>query len=171
MAGKEDIQLETTPFRGSKKNHWQCRCIRCREIRSGEFDAEKFKLSRIEYRTQTGTEIFLSYENTTDNKLAAFLRLRLPDKTPDARFQDDLAVLDGAALVRELHTYGHLVSLNEKGEQSQHQGLGKSLLEEAERIATEKGYRKIAVISGIGVRDYYRKRGYELDRTYMVKSL
>ena len=73
--------------------------------------------------------------------------------------------------MRELHTYGHLVSLNEKGEQSQHRGLGKSLLAEAERIAAERGFRKIAIISGVGVRDYYRKRGYELDRTYMVKSL
>ncbi len=171
IAGSKISNLRQHIVEDQKKNHWQCQCIRCREIRSGEFDAEKFKLSRIEYRTQTGTEIFLSYENTADNKLAAFLRLRLPDKTAEARFQDDLAVLDGAALVRELHTYGHLVSLNEKGEQSQHRGLGKSLLEEAERIAKEQGFRKMAVISGIGVRDYYRKRGYELDRTYMVKSL
>lgn len=45
-------------------------------------------------------------------------------------------------------------------------------MEEAERIARdEHGSRKIAVISGVGTRNYYRKLGYELEGPYMVKSL
>lgn len=46
------------------------------------------------------------------------------------------------------------------------------LMEEAARIARhEHGSTKIAVISGVGTRDYYRKLGYELEGPYMVKSL
>lgn len=44
-------------------------------------------------------------------------------------------------------------------------------MKESEKIAKEAGYKKMAVISGVGVRKYYEKLGYELDRTYMVKSL
>ena len=42
---------------------------------------------------------------------------------------------------------------------------------EAEKIAKEKGYKKMAVISGVGVREYYKKLGYHLEGTYMIKDL
>ena len=46
------------------------------------------------------------------------------------------------------------------------------LMEEAEWIAREEhGSYKLAVISGVGTRHYYRKLGYELEKTYMVKLL
>ena len=46
------------------------------------------------------------------------------------------------------------------------------LMEEALRIAREEhGSNKLAVISGVGTRHYYRKLGYELEGTYMVKKL
>lgn len=46
------------------------------------------------------------------------------------------------------------------------------LMEEAERISREEhGSVKIAVISGVGTRNYYRKMGYELDGPYMSKML
>jgi elongator complex protein 3 len=54
---------------------------------------------------------------------------------------------------------------------SQHLGLGRRLLEEAEKISLSAGYRKIAVISGVGVREYYKKMGYRLEGTYMIKNL
>ena len=42
----------------------------------------------------------------------------------------------------------------------------------AEKIVkTEINFKKIAVISGIGVREYYRKLGYKLENEYMVKKL
>ena len=75
-----------------------------------------------------------------------------------------------AALIRELHVYGELVSVG-KNKKIQHAGLGKKLLAEAEKIALEHKYKKIAVISGIGVRGYYRKFGYRLEGTYMVKLI
>jgi elongator complex protein 3 len=128
-------------------------------------------LTKTKYDTTTGKEIFLSFENEKENKLAAFLRLRLPEEVNENFYKEELGVLKDSALVRELHTYGQLKHIHEKGDQSQHVGLGRSLMNEAEIIAREAGYKKIAVISGIGVREYYRKLGYELEGTYMVKYL
>ncbi|HAT68007.1 MAG: hypothetical protein A2481_01980 [Candidatus Yonathbacteria bacterium RIFOXYC2_FULL_47_9] len=154
-----------------KKNNWRCKCIRCREVRGMVVDQEKFPLTRTDYRTRTGTEVFLSFEEANEGKLASFLRLRLPDNKGEEFAGGTLEVLRGAALVRELHTYGRLMPVGATGTQSQHVGFGKQLLVEAERIAREAGYEKVAIIAGIGVREYYRKRGYELEGTYMVKYL
>jgi elongator complex protein 3 len=160
-----------------EKNGWQCRCIRCREIREGEVNPEEFVLSNLTYRTRTGTEHFLSFESppklsrlSLDKKgrLASFTRLRLPD---NGGADAILPVLKGAALIRELHTYGRHMKVGGDGSQSQHMGFGRRLLAEAERIAREAGYKKMAVISGIGVREYYRRLGYSLEGTYMVKAL
>lgn len=52
------------------------------------------------------------------------------------------------------------------------QGYGTLLMKEAERIArTEHHSDKLAVISGVGTRHYYRKLGYHLEGHYMVKIL
>ena len=78
------------------------------------------------------------------------------------------------ALIRELHVYGSLQSLKtqeESGQKGQHSGLGKQLLETAEKIAQKSGFSKLSVISGVGVREYYRKQGYKLEGTYTVKTL
>ena len=73
-------------------------------------------------------------------------------------------------MIRELHVYGELVSIGSR-KKVQHAGLGKRLMTEAEKIARQSGYEKIAVISGVGVRGYYRKLGYKLQGSYMVKNL
>jgi elongator complex protein 3 len=150
-----------------KKFGWKCKCIRCREVREREVRLEDFTLVRREYKTLSGQEIFLSFEDEKNDVLASFLRLRLPDLKEETIIPE----LKEAALVRELHTYGRLARLGQGGDQSQHVGFGKLLLSEAEKIARESGYKKLAVISGVGVREYYRKRGYELEGTYMVKEL
>jgi elongator complex protein 3 len=82
-------------------------------------------------------------------------------------------VPDGASIVRELHVYGTAVPVHGRDPTKfQHQGFGTLLMEEAERIAREEhGSAKIAVISGVGTRDYYRRLGYELDGPYMSKVL
>src|SRR3989338_1723270 len=77
-AGSTISNLRQVMDEDMKKNGWHCHCIRCREIREGEVNADDFTLSRIEYRTKTGTELFLSWENTKKRKLAAFTLLRLP---------------------------------------------------------------------------------------------
>jgi len=84
-----------------------------------------------------------------------------------------LGDLDKVAFIRELHTYGQLVKIGMQGstESSQHKGLGKRLMAEAEKIASKNKFKKIAVISGVGVRGYYEKLGYEKCGTYVAKEL
>lgn len=172
VAGSKISNLRQTLLADQKKNNWRCVCIRCREVRNETVTLDEYKLSRLEYRTETGKEIFLSFENEPQNKCAAFCRLRLPDFKSPLSFAGNLRVLRDVAIVRELHTYGQLVEIEKKGEQSQHRGLGVRLMIEAENIARQAGYKKIAVISGVGVREYYKnKLGYKLEDTYMVKSL
>ena len=171
QAGSKTSNLRQWLFDDMKKNNWRCVCIRCREVRGAVVDIEKFPLTTTEYRTRTGEEVFLSFEEENIGKLAAFLRLRLPDNKGEEFVGGPLEVLRGAALVRELHTYGQLKPVGAIGTQSQHIGFGRRLLVEAERLAKEAGYEKLAIISGIGVREYYRKWGYVLEGTYMVKYL
>ncbi len=171
QAGSKVSNLRQWLLSDMKKNDWRCVCIRCREVRGCVCAPEKFPLTRTDYRTTTGREIFLSFEEENVGKLASFLRLRLPDNKGEEFKGGALDVLRGSALVRELHTYGRMVPIGGKGTQSQHRGFGTRLLLEAERIAREAGYEKLAIISGVGVREYYKNRGYELEGTYMVKYL
>lgn len=75
--------------------------------------------------------------------------------------------------MRELHVYGQAAALGEKSDSKfQHRGFGSLLLTKAEEIAKKERCKKIKVISGIGVRQYYKKQDYALDRDeYMVKSV
>jgi elongator complex protein 3 len=167
QAGSKISNMRQWLIEDQKKFGWRCKCIRCREVREREVNFPDFELRRLEYRTLSGTEIFLSFEKKMGDVLASFTRLRLPDKDKEPI----LPVLKDAALIRELHTYGRLAKLGQEGSQSQHVGFGRLLMAEAEKIARDAGYKKLAVISGIGVREYYRKLGYTLEGTYMVKSL
>lgn len=148
-----------------------CKCIRCREVRGGVYDT-RVELLVDERETLGGQELFLSFES--EGKLFSMLRLRLPNPGEKYLFKE----LEGTAIIREVHTYGQVkeidpTSLEElRGAgKTQHQGLGKKLMAKAEEIARERGYKKMAVISAIGTREYYRKNGYELEGEYMVKDL
>jgi elongator complex protein 3 len=155
---RQYIQLEM------KTEGWSCQCIRCREVKARDFTVAP-TLNDLTIETLGGTEHLLTFEH--DGKLFSLLRLRLPE-SPTPLF----AELRGAAIIRELHTYGKTVQHKQKESlHTQHKGLGKQLMAEAEKIASDTGYQKIAVISSIGTRDYYRKLGYERDGLYMVKSL
>lgn len=141
-----------------------CRDIRSREIQNAQMDERNIQLIIRKYFASGGFEIFLSYEDVVQDKIIALLRLRFPSKTY-------LRELSGAALIREIHVYGKQIAVGQHQEgEKQHVGWGTRLMNEAERLARENGYRKIAVISGIGTREYYRKRGYMLDGTYMLKN-
>ena len=155
--GAKTSNLRQIIDREIKKEGWSCKCIRCREIRDQKQDAE-IKMFRENYLAQLGSEIFLSFEDNKRKHLYSMLRLRIPN---DKKM----------AFIREVHTYGESKKINQTGT-VQHKGLGKALIKEAERIIEkEYGVKKIAVISGVGVRDYYRKQGYELENFYMVKYL
>lgn len=145
-----------------------CPCIRCREVRTDYVINEKIVLNRINYKASEGYETFLQFTSPDKKKLFALLRLRVSqDKN------HFIPALKNSALIREVHTYGKMTQIDKTQKDSpQHIGLGKRLIKEAERIAkVEFGMKKIAVISGVGVRGYYQKLGYKLQDTYMVKKL
>ncbi|EKD78603.1 MAG: hypothetical protein ACD_41C00315G0007 [uncultured bacterium] len=144
----------------------QCVCIRCREPRADLTGVDAAELVTRSYESAAGTEYFLSYEDPAHKKLFGFVRLRLQQ-----RDQHWYAELQDCAIIRELHVYGQLVPVAEEGTAVQHRGFGRRLMEQAEQIAREAGFRKIAVIAGVGVRKYYQKQGYQLIEEYMVKSL
>lgn len=150
----------------AKKEGWQCCCIRCREIRGAYSSKEKTYLFRQDYDASDGKEIFLSFETKNREKLYSLLRLRI-------LFQkSSIPALQDAAIIREIHTYGQMIPINKIRLAPQHQGLGKKLVKEAEKI-TQKEFnrKKIAVISAIGARNYFKKLGYSLQDTYMVKKI
>ncbi len=147
----------------------KCKCIRCREVGKDYDSKEKLKLFRQDYQASGAKEVFLSFENKTRSHLYALLRLRLP--MYDVRHHT-LAVLKNTAIVRELHTYGQLTPIGDKTASAQHKGMGRKLIRKAEKIAKQAGFKKIAVISGIGARGYYRtKLSYKLKDTYMLKRI
>jgi len=160
-----------------KNENLKCKCIRCREIREKYDPKEKVYLFRKDYKASEGKEIFLSFENKNRTKLFSFLRLRIPLKghnrvTTVTKVCPILLVLKNAALIREIQTFGEVVPIGAKKIAPQHRGLGKKLIKEAEKIVKKEfGLRKIAVISGVGVRDYFKKLGYRLKTTYMTKEI
>ncbi|MGC8651380.1 MAG: elongator complex protein 3 [Minisyncoccia bacterium] len=166
IAGNKMSNLRQVVLAKMHEEGKACQCLRCREPHNIVIDFKNVKLIRREYEASNGKEIFLSYEDAKNNKVLAFLRLRLP-------YEWSLESLKGAAIVRELHSYGIVAPLEIKNQSNvQHKGLGKKLMAWGEKIIKkETNYQKIAVISGIGVRDYYRKLGYRLENTYLVKKI
>ena len=154
-----------------KKEGLKCKCIRCREIRDSYNPKEKIKMFRFDYNASEGKEIFLTFENEKQERLYSLLRLRIPSQffTKEKHF---MPVLQNSTIIREIHTYGQQLPLKQKGFSAQHKGLGKKLMKEAERITKKEfGLNKIAVISSVGTREYFRKFGYKLKDEYMIKAL
>ena len=138
----------------------KCRCTRHREVKDNASALKTLpeaELVRRDYVGQNALEIFLSFESCDREVLFGFLRLRLSCHPQGVAFPE----LKNAAMIRELHVYGRIVRSDQKSsEKVQHIGFGKRLLAKAEEISAEMGFQKIAVISGVGVRSYYKERGY-----------
>jgi ELP3 family radical SAM enzyme/protein acetyltransferase len=151
-------------------NKWSCKCIRCREIKGNQVSLSDIRLNVEKYRASGGDEYHLSFDTCCDkNYLVGFLRLRLAG---DASSEAVLPSIKGCALIRELHIYSNISDVGNNIEGSlQHKGYGKQLVAKAEEIARDNGYRKVAIISGTGVRGYYRRLGYQLVDTYMMKDI
>ncbi|MFA5405901.1 MAG: tRNA uridine(34) 5-carboxymethylaminomethyl modification radical SAM/GNAT enzyme Elp3 [Candidatus Nanoarchaeia archaeon] len=130
----------------------ECNCIRCRET-GRKRTAVNPSLSVIDYIASGGREFFISYEDFNTGALVGFARLRLGRE----------------AFLRELHVYGKTTPVGLPANDWQHKGYGALLLKEAELIAFANGYKSINVMSGVGVRGYYRKHGYLLEGDFMVK--
>ena len=137
----------------------KCNCIRCREISNTPFNHDDIELIVRKYRCAEGNEYFISYEHTEMDKICGFIRLRLSPLAGEDVFNS----LIDSALIRELHVYGKVISTWEDDSNVQNTGLGSRLLQKAEEIAIENGYGKMSIISGVGVRGFYRKNGYTLN--------
>lgn len=171
LSGSQMTNMRQILEERMEKEGVHCRCIRCREIRGESYNPDAMELRILPYEASRGQEFFISFNDAKRDKLCSLLRLRFPAPALQGK-KHFLKELEGAALVREVHTYGAQVKTDQKSsDASQHAGLGRRMLEEAEKISKNAGFKKLAIIAGVGTRNYYRKWGYELDGTYMTKAL
>ena len=177
-AGTKRIDLRGEIEQEFKKSNTKLNEIKSREIgiaiRNKENINQDLKIKITKYKASEGTEYFLEYINK-DNILFGLLRLRIENKmTSEASTPRGGGWGSGGkqktAMIREVHVYGQALDLGEKTEGAQHKGLGKQLIAKAEQIAKNNKCKKLSIISGIGVREYYRKLGYKLEESYMVKE-
>ncbi len=150
----------------------RCNCIRCREVgisslKGFEPEIDTISLKREEYEASEGKEYFLSFEDSK-GILIAYARLRKPS---EKTHREEIKA-QSCMILRELKVAGEMVPIGKMDSKLwQHRGYGKRLLDECEAISKETSAKKILVMSGVGVREYYRKFGYEKEGYYMVKSL
>ena len=154
---------------------YSCSCIRCREV--GHVQNQKnyispskdeLELEVYSYESCGGKEWFLSIVDPVTRVLFGFLRLRFP--SPEAHRPE---ITSTTAIVRELHVYGKELQIGASPDkqQSQHRGMGRRLMNKAEQISIDHGYNELVVISGVGVREYYKKIGYSQKGPYMARFL
>jgi elongator complex protein 3 len=168
VAGNKRTSLRQDVHAELARRGAHCDCIRCREVRDEKVDAASLRLDDLTYAADGAEEYFLSFI-TPDDRIAGFLRLSLPG--PDS-LATGLTDLDRAAIIREVHVYGQSLPVGaEQNGAAQHAGLGTRLLAEAERVAREKGYRRMAVIAAVGTRLYYLERGFERGKLYLTKTV
>ncbi len=148
-----------------KKRGERSRDIRAREVRYQQVVAGDLHLDEQWYDGGIGQEVFLQFITDT-REIAGFLRLSLPTCDP---ITPELA---GAAMIREVHVYGQAIDIGEVSSgKAQHAGLGTQLIERAAALAQEHGYDRLAVISAVGTRAYYRKRGFIDGVLYQMRTL
>ena len=162
VAGTKRIDLRKVVHDKMREQGIRCECIRCREIGfallHGKKIDRKIRLNKIEYNASKGKEFFIEAINKEDI-IFGLVRLRIPRESKNL-------------LVRELHVYGPSLEIGKKARRGgQHKGLGKKLMMKAEKIARKNGCKKIILIIGVGVREYYRSLVYRLEKGYMVKYL
>jgi elongator complex protein 3 len=166
---------KATNFRQIAENHieklgLEIKDIRSREIRDEDINWNDIKEEIIQYKTFVSTEYFISYITKKDDKICGFLRLSIPQKRLSKN--NFIKELQNSAIIREVHVYGTLVNIGDESDgEAQHLGLGKQLIEKSEEIAKKEGFQKLSVISAIGTREYYKKRGFEKKQLYMKKNI
>lgn len=175
IAGVKRSDLREVVRKQLQGQNLRCKCIRCREVGHSMFTTEAktktddIKIISTEYEASKGEEIFISAEDSTNDLLIGYLRLRIPSEKahrPEVRAKP-------CSIVRELHVYGPLVPVGKHLNKAwQHKGYGSSLLAEAERVTKEDyNLKKILVISALGTKPYYMRFGYQYDGVYMSKTL
>jgi len=153
---------------------------RSREIRhKTEYMKWKIKKGIVnlvirKYQSSAGIELFVSFEDSVWY-LFGFARLLLIENENSIDYK---WLWHNTSIIRELHVYGNVamlqwnnVTMKQWDNKFQHKWFGKQLMEVAEYISKIYWYKKLSVISWIGVREYYKKIWYKLDGTYMTKML
>jgi elongator complex protein 3 len=176
VGGVNVTNAQQIVFENMKRENKKCVCLRTREIRDGNHDPRDAQLFVHQYFANRGEEFFLSFETPCRSKVFGFLKLRFNNGPGREKERSRLpAEIRGkeVAMIRWLQVYGRAIAIGGGTEDrsSQHVGFGKRLMERAEEIARKKGATRLCDISGIGVREYYRKMGYVLEGTYMIKHL
>lgn len=175
LAGVKKSNLRELAQQCLHEQGMRCSCIRCREVGHRlqvdhvKPDLEHIKIQTERYPASEGTELFISAEDTQNDVLLGYLRMRIPS----AKAHRPEITEVPSAVVRELHVYGPLVPVGKPSEDAwQHRGYGKDLLAETERIARDEfGVKKLLVISALGTRRYYMRLGYRRDGVYVSKRL
>ena len=170
MTGNKKVNLRQLVDLELAKRTRPVQEIRSREIAFGAAASDELSLSEVAYETTNTDEVFLQWV-TPDNRIAGFLRLSMPNADYMNAHASDLPINAGEAMIREVHVYGRVAGLHQGGENAQHRGLGRMLIERACDIARNNGYTAINVISAIGTRGYYRKRGFADNGLYQQRSL
>ena len=167
VEGNKRTSLRQDVHRELARRGQHCQCVRCREVRGKPVAIDELRMDDLVYQTDFAAEHFISWV-TPDDKLAGFLRLSLPGPdSPKTGMQD----LRDAAIIREVHVYGQSLQVGEEQPgAAQHAGLGTQLLDRAAEIAQNHGFSRLAVISAIGTRLYYLKRGFHREALYLVKD-
>jgi elongator complex protein 3 len=168
VEGNKRTSLRQDVLREMERRGTACRCIRCREVRKSKVDIESLVLNDLVYHPAHAEEHFLSF-NTPEDQIAGYLRLSLPGSNSPKL---EMADLENAALVREVHVYGQSLAVGAgQSGAAQHIGLGTTLLKHAEEIARAQGFSRLAVIAAIGTRMYYESRGFKRGELYMYRDL
>ncbi len=165
-AGVMRSDLRNIVDRKLKENNVKSMEIRGREVGFISEKGLELSMKRVDYDAGNSKEIFLSIEDSKQD-IAGYLRLR---HIKDDSFLDETK---NTGMIRELRVVGNIVPIGtHENSNYQHKGLGKSLVQEAERITREEfNESKILVISGVGVREYFMKLGYERYSYYMGKKI
>lgn len=165
--------VEAEADRLAAQNDTPIQEIRHRELAGAQTKIGKLSLVEFEYETSNTNEHFLQWV-TPENRIAGFLRLSLPCQHEVEKLQETegaFPIEAGQAMIREVHVYGKVARLHGEGQNAQHRGLGKALVERACEIALDAGYRSINVISAIGTRGYYARLGFEQAGLYQRRPL
>ena len=170
MTGNKKVNLRQLVDLELAKRPQPVQEIRSREIAFGAAANDELSLSEIAYETTNTHEVFLQWV-APGNRIAGFLRLSMPNADYIDAHVTALPIDAGEAMIREVHVYGRVAGLHQGGENAQHRGLGRMLIERACDIARENGYTAINVISAIGTRGYYRKQGFTDNGLYQQRSL
>lgn len=177
VAGNTRANLRQIVQKRMEDEQRVCRCIRCREVRREPVDPSILRWETMVYPTDVTTEYFLNAV-TPGRRLAGFLRLSLPRPGKRALLAtnetetDAFDEIGNCGMIRQVHVYGPVLAVgSESSGEAQHVGIGRHLIERASGIARQNGYRRLGVIAATGVREYYRRLGFESGVLYMARDL